>query len=167
MKPFTVSLCLLIIFSFPAFTIAQKIENFKLKDLKDEKVELKQLLKRGPILLDFWATWCKPCATSMPELNTFYKKYRNSGLQVIGINEDGDRTRAKVEPFIRDLKIEYLILLDDNNDVMRKLGVNRLPAALLIARNGKVVARFTDLEKDVYTGLQNEIEALLQKSAKK
>ncbi|MBD3289233.1 redoxin domain-containing protein, partial [candidate division KSB1 bacterium] len=83
--------------------------DFKLPNLKNEQVQFSDFLNKGPVVLDFWATWCKPCHKAFPKFNDLYEKYHEQGLEIIGINEDGPRSQAKIKPFVRSLKIKFPI----------------------------------------------------------
>jgi len=128
---------------------------------------LKTLLQQGPVVLDFWATWCKPCVKSFPELNALYKKYKNQGLTVVGINEDGSRSHAKVKPFVSRLKIEFPILIDEKNHVMRRFQAHSLPTTVLISPDGRVVLRHTGFNQKAMEKLEQHIVSLLKQSREK
>ena len=87
----------------------ETVVDFKLPDLKNKQIRFSEFLNKCPILLDFWATWCKPCAKGFPNLNGLYNKYHQQGLEIVGINEDGPRSQAKIKPFVRSLKIIFPI----------------------------------------------------------
>ena len=91
-------LALLVASPVPAADIAP---DFNLRSPEGKRVHLKSLLEEGPVLLDFWATWCKPCIKAMPKLQEIYDQYSERGLTVIGVNEDGPRGQSKVKPFLR------------------------------------------------------------------
>jgi peroxiredoxin len=129
---FIASLCL-------SFT-GDKAKKINLRDLQNKQVELKTLLQKGPVLIDFWATWCKPCIKAFPELEAIYTKYKDKGLTVVGINTDGPRSQAKVKPFVNGLKITFPVLIDRNGKVMRQYRVQVLPTSFLIAQDGTIVA---------------------------
>jgi len=75
--------------------------DFRLPDLNGKQISLTSLLGKGPIILDFWATWCKPCVKYLPRLQNIYDKYKKENLVVVGINEDGPRNWAKINPFVK------------------------------------------------------------------
>jgi thiol-disulfide isomerase/thioredoxin len=136
---------------------------FKLPDLDNKPVQLKTLLQKGPVLIDFWATWCKPCVKYFPVLQSWHEKYGPAGLTIVAINEDGPRSLAKVKPFTRSLKVDFIVLLDENSDVMRLLRVQNLPASLLIAPDGLIVARHTGYTEETAKATEAKIVELLNK----
>ncbi len=112
-----------------------------LKDLTGKPVSLKDW--RGhPVIINFWATWCGPCRKEMPELNEIYRRYRSKGLMVLGVSLDavqGDGIEA-VQPFIKDFKILYPIAMADEA-LVEKLALEAVPTALLVGRDGRLLAR--------------------------
>src|SRR5262245_42215156 len=72
---------------------------FTTKAVGGAKRDLANLLKRGPVLLDFWATWCKPCRTSMPRLQGLHRELSLRGLTVVGISVDGPGSSSRVTSF--------------------------------------------------------------------
>ena len=99
---------------------AGKIKDFKTKDLKNKTVTYSEVKGQKITVIDFWATWCKPCVRSIPKLVKIYEKFKDQGVQFIGINVDGNRNLPKVKPMVRSLKIKYPVLLDLNNQIMKK-----------------------------------------------
>ena len=120
----------------------EQVTNFKLQDLDNQTVELAELLRKGPVLLDFWATWCKPCLKAFPKLETLHRNYAAKGLTVLGVNEDSPRNQAKVKPFVKSLKTSFRIVLDKNNELMRRLSVRNLPTSILVSTDGEVIATY-------------------------
>ncbi len=109
--------------------------DFTLTDLKGQTHSLSQY--RGQIvLLNFWATWCKPCTTEMPAMQSSYDKLRDQGFVVLAINELEDE--AKVRTHIREHGHTFPVLLDQDNRVANQYGVYGLPVSVLIDGNGVV-----------------------------
>ena len=106
-----------------------------LKDLRGQEVRLSHL--HGKIvLLNFWATWCKPCKEEMPAMQASYDKLRDQGFVVLAVNELEDAGR--VAEHIRTHGHTFLVVMDHDNRVANRYGVVGLPASFLIDRQGIV-----------------------------
>src|SRR3990172_7550902 len=116
----------------PAFA-ADRAPNFTLKDLDGQKFTLHDELPKGPVLLDFWATWCAPCIEELPQINRIFNAYKERGLQVIAISIDNPRSRAQVDPFVSGYGFDFRVLLDPDLDVRRRFGGDITPYTVLIA----------------------------------
>ncbi len=142
---------------------AQTIRDFSLTDTQNETYTFSQLKGEHLTIIDFWASWCKPCLKAMPVMEEMYLKNKNSGVNIIGINCDGPRSVSKVAPLVNALGISYSILLDVNNDLMKDLEVTSLPTLLIIDNEKKVVYRHEGFAKGDEFKIQEEIEILLTK----
>jgi len=89
-----------------------------------------------PMIVEFWATWCPPCRESIPHLNEIYAKYKDKGLQVVGIT---DEDRAKIMKFEKEVPIEYSVGLDTGGKYAKPFGIQGIPHAVLVDKSGKVV----------------------------
>jgi thiol-disulfide isomerase/thioredoxin len=89
-----------------------------------------------PMIVEFWATWCPPCRSSIPHLNEIYAKYKDKGLQIVGIT---DEDRAKIKKFEKEVPIEYAVGLDANGKYAKPFGIKGIPHAVLVDKTGKVV----------------------------
>ena len=106
-----------------------------LKDLQGREVKLSDL--RGKVvLLNFWATWCKPCKEEMPAMQAAYDKLRGEGFVVLAVNELEDTD--KVIEHIRTHGHTFLVVMDHDNRVANRYGVVGLPASFLIDQQGIV-----------------------------
>jgi len=110
-------------------------EDFRLVDLEGKQQSLSQY--RGKVVLvNFWATWCKPCTTEMPAMQTMYDKLRDKGFVVLAINELEDD--AKVREHIRQYSHTFPVLMDRDNKVANQFGVFGLPVSVFIDEKGVV-----------------------------
>jgi peroxiredoxin len=89
------------------------------------------------VLLDFWATWCTPCKSSMPWLNELHQKYGPEGFTLLGISMDEDGWSA-VKPFVEKIEIKYPIVLGTKRVAYLYGDVEALPLAFFIDRNQRV-----------------------------
>lgn len=136
--------------------------DFNLPAPGGKRIQLSKLLETGPVLLDFWATWCKPCIKGMPKLDEIHQKYKDKGLTVIGINEDGPRGRNRIRPFLNGQDITFPIAIDSDGSVMKRMQVRALPTTILIAPDGEITWRQAGLADP--QPLIEAIEMLLTKA---
>jgi cytochrome c biogenesis protein CcmG/thiol:disulfide interchange protein DsbE len=118
-----------------------QLPNINLKDVNGVTKNLSKFSNNGnPIIISFWATWCKPCKA---ELNTIAEEYDDwtdeTGVKLIAVSIDDARSRTRVEPYINAQGWEYLVLLDPNGDLKRAMNVNNVPHTFLVDGNGKIV----------------------------
>ncbi len=132
--------------------------DFVLKDISGNKVQLSQY--RGKIVvLEFWATWCPPCKATIPELIAIQNKYGARGLVVLGVSiDEGESLQSKLSEFSKGHKINYPLLLGDEN-VSKSYGVFSIPATFLIGRDQKIIA--------AYKGYVDGLEGLISKQIDK
>jgi peroxiredoxin len=114
---------------------------FRVKSLSGETLALDSLRARGPVVLDFWAMWCKPCVAAIPEMEALWRKHRERGLTVIGVSEDGPRDGGKVRAFAARQGMSYPIVLDADLGLQERFKIRAMPTTVLIDREGRV-ARF-------------------------
>jgi len=116
-------------------TVGMQAEDFQLADLDGKTQTLSQY--RGKIVLvNFWATWCKPCTTEMPAMQTIYNKLRDKGFVVLAVNELEDD--AKVREHIKQYGHTFPVLMDHDNKVANQFGVFGLPVSVFIDQEGRV-----------------------------
>lgn len=110
-------------------------EDFRLADLEGKQQSLSQY--RGKVVLvNFWATWCKPCTTEMPAMQATYEKLKDKGFVVLAINELEDD--AKVREHITQHGHTFPVLMDRDNKVANQFGVFGLPVSVFIDGKGVV-----------------------------
>jgi peroxiredoxin len=115
--------------------VGMQVEDFRLTDLEGKQQSLSQF--RGKIvLLNFWATWCKPCTTEMPAMQTMYDKLRDKGFVVLAVNELEDD--ARVREHIKQYGHTFPVLMDRDNKVANQFGVFGLPVSVFIDQEGRV-----------------------------
>ncbi|HEY0079806.1 MAG TPA: TlpA disulfide reductase family protein [Pyrinomonadaceae bacterium] len=98
---------------------------------------------RGKIVvLNFWATWCVPCREEMPLLVALRRRYLARGVEVVGASADDESTRSKVEPFMREARIDFPVWTGAATADMQRFGLgSALPATALLDRDGRIAFR--------------------------
>jgi peroxiredoxin len=138
-------------------TVPAKL-NFTLKDSDDKKVKLADF-KGKVIVLNFWATWCVPCKTEIPEFVQLQKQFEPQGVQFIGVSVDDPV--AKLRPYIAEHSMNYPVLQGKSNEgVLDAYGpLGAVPTTYLIKRDGNVCKRHSGaVTKDV---LERELKSLV------
>ncbi len=108
---------------------------FELKTLEDSSLSLASY--RGKVvLLDFWATWCKPCHEQTKILTPLYAELKGQGVEFLAVNsgEEEDTVRS----FVADTPFTYPVLLDPEDSLAAPYGVQALPTLVVVDREGKV-----------------------------
>lgn len=132
-----------ILFISTLVSAQQPTPSLKLHDLKGAPHTLEEY--RGkPVLLNFWATWCVPCAAEMPLLNEMQKQYRGRILFIAASIDDEDM-RPQVEGFIKKHQGEALtVMMGATLDSLGDFGVNQgMPGTVFIDAEGKIIDRIT------------------------
>lgn len=130
---------------------------FTLTDLSGKKVSLSDF-KGHPVVVNFWATWCGPCKLEMPWFQEFSAKYKDQGLQVLGLSQDDGASRDDVASAAKKIGVSYPILMPDEAVAKKYGGVDYLPETFYIDRSGKVV------EVTAGAPSKDQMEALIKKT---
>jgi peroxiredoxin len=142
-----------------------KAPDFALKDSDGKLVHLADY--RGKVvLLDFWATWCGPCKIEIPWFEDFQRQHQGKGFAVIGVSMD-DEGWEVVKPFLTRLKVNYRILVGNDQTAQLYGGIDALPTTFLIDREGKIAAVHVGLvdRKEFENGIEQLLEAPTNASA--
>ena len=136
----TVILTISIAFSFlfAANTRDDNLLDLTLVDLDGKKVRLDQLAEDKPVLLYFWATWCKPCRKTQPKVATLAKKYKDR-VKVVGINVGGLDSPKDIRKYISRQRITYTMLIDHNDEAVKAYSVSAIPVIILLDTTGKIL----------------------------
>lgn len=144
------------------FYAPPKVDNFRLKNLDNRTTSYTSIKGETYTVIDFWATWCKPCIKSIPKLVELSDEFKSEGVNFVGLSIDGPRNLAKVKPFARSLGVNYPILLDTNSEVMGKLGVQAVPSLLIINSDDEIVYFHEGYKPGEEITIREEILKLLE-----
>jgi len=141
----------------------RKAPNFKLINLDGKYVELNNETGNGPVLLSFWATWCKPCLEEMVEFNKIYEQYKDKGFSLLAISTDTEKSVAKVKPYIKSKGYNFPVLLDTNSEAARKFYAQQMPYTVLLDKNGNIVYTHLGYMKGDEQKVEKLVTDLLEK----
>lgn len=113
--------------------------DFTLPRMSGQEVRLSDLRGRV-VLVNFWASWCKPCEEEMPAMERLYEQLAPEGLELLAVSVDD--SREAVEKFREGRDLSFPILLDPERRVSRLYQTFRYPETLLVDRDGMVVERY-------------------------
>ena len=134
---------------------------FALKDGDGKSVKLSDY--RGKVvLLDFWATWCGPCRIEIPWFTEMERRKKDKGFAVLGVSMDDDGWKV-IKPFVADMKVNYRVLLGNDQIAKDYGGLDALPTTFLIDRNGRIAAVHVGLTSR--QDFENGVDELLRAPA--
>jgi thiol-disulfide isomerase/thioredoxin len=114
-----------------------------------------------PFIIDFWATWCKPCVAELDAINEEYSQWKEeTGVKVFAVSIDDSRSMSRVAPYVAGKGWDYTILLDPNGDFKRAMNVNSVPHTFLFDGSGKLVAQHNNYSAGDEDNLFEEIKKL-------
>jgi thiol-disulfide isomerase/thioredoxin len=109
--------------------------DFTSETLTGEMIELSEL-NGHPVLINFWASWCRPCQSEMPAIERVYKEYVNKGFTILAVNTTYQDNPADVAVFVSDYNLSFPILLDINGTVSGQYELRALPSSFFVGRDG-------------------------------
>ena len=142
-----------------------KAPDFALANIDGKDVNLTNLLAHGPVIIDFWATWCKPCIKGFPALQQLHEKYKEQGLTVVAISVDSPKSRSRVAPFIKSQKFTFEVLLDTEGKVAQKYNAVAIPRTVLVSREGQIVYTSVGYRPTNEEKLDEAVRSVLPKKA--
>ena len=137
--------------------------DFSWQDANGKIVHLSDL-KGKVVLIDFWATWCGPCRMTIPHVEAIYNKFKDKGVVVIGVNLDNQASRQKVEQFIKEKGITYLVIGDPNGAVASQYGATSIPRFFFIDKHGRIAKMVVGYDPNMEQVFTQEIESLLKEN---
>ena len=146
--------------------IGEKIPDLKIKLLDGSETSFQELVENGPLLVDFWATWCEPCKKIMKFHNQYHQDYYEKGFKVLMINMERWSALVKVNSYLNRKDLQFHIGLDQNNQLYNRLTMKQMLTVILIAKGGEInwikkgylPSDEIEIKKQIELLLENNIE---------
>lgn len=133
-----------------------------MRDLGGNEVTIASLRGRV-VVVDFWASWCEPCADSMPVYQRLYDTYRERGLTVIGVSQDQRVENART--FASRHRLSFPVVFDEGHAIANRYAPPRMPTSYMIDRAGVVRHVHAGYRSSDATELESQVQALLAQPA--
>jgi peroxiredoxin len=138
MKKLTLLLLVPIVFAFADESAAANAPGFTLEDVDGNIVNLDSLLSKGPVLMSFWALWCKMCIKELDALRPYAAEFDSLNVTLLAISQDKTRSVPKVKPFATSHKWTYQVVLDPENMMRELYNVQAMPTFFIIDQNKQI-----------------------------
>ena len=161
MKKNILIICLLLL-SISLFAQTKKLQNFTFEDINGKRVSTEELLKKGPIVLDFWATFCAPCMKSLPAYNKLAEKYPN--VTFIAVSSDSPKAKDKVIRTVKSLKLDMITTIDANRSIQKIFNIKEIPETFVINQKGEITFHHNGFVPGDENKLDKEIDKALKGS---
>jgi len=145
-------------------TVHAQLPAIDLKDMSGKTVRTDTLQNGGrPLIIDFFATWCKPCNRELSAISEVYEEWQEeTGVKLIAVSIDEAHHIHKVKPLVDRSGWPYEVLLDPNSDFKRALGIQLIPYTLIVDGNGRIAYKHQGYTDGAEEELIEEVRKLVK-----
>lgn len=161
MKRYIIALMLTILFGTAAKAQLPKVN---LKSMNGKEVRTDTINNQGkPIIISFFATWCKPCNRELKAINEVYEDWvEETGVKLIAVSIDEAQNVNKVKPLVDSNGWPYEVLLDPNRDFSRALGIQTIPFTLIVDGSGNIAYKHNGYTDGAETELIEKVREMVK-----
>lgn len=139
----------------PALAQGSISPDLAMEELGGSTGTLGTYLRRGPVYVTFWATWCEPCKQELRALKTISETHADKPFTILAVSQDAPKTMAKVKAYVRSQNYPFPVILDPNAEILQAFNGQTLPFSVLLDAKGNVMKTRTGY----LPGDEKEIEA--------
>jgi len=141
MRKLFLSLLATILFSTLSIAQNRALPSVDVITVTEERFNITDLENNGkPIVISFWATWCKPCKEELNTIAEVYEDWQDeTGVKLVAISIDDSKTKAKVVPYVNASEWDYEVYIDKNGDLKRAMGISTVPHTFLLNSKKEIV----------------------------
>ena len=154
----------LMVWLFSLNFVHAQLPSVNLKTMDGQSVNTDTLSNDGkPFIIDFFATWCKPCNRELDAIAEVYEDWqKETGVKIVAVSIDQAQNINKVKPLVENHGWEYEVLLDPNSDFKRALGIQMIPYVLIVDGKGNIVYKHNGYTDGAETELIEKVRALIK-----
>ena len=164
MKKLILTIAVIGIFTTLSLSQNRTLPSVEVKTLDGGNINIQEIENSGkPIVISFWATWCKPCKKELNAIAEVYEEWQDeTGVKLIAISIDDTRSMSKVMPYVNASDWDYEVYLDPNGDLKRAMGISTVPHTFLLNGKNEIVWQ----HKGYVDGDEDELLEQIEKIAK-
>ena len=164
MKKLILTIAVIGIFTTLSLSQNRTLPSVEIKTLDGENSNIQEIENSGkPIVISFWATWCKPCKKELNNIAEVYEEWQEeTGVKLIAISIDDTRSMSKVMPYVNASDWDYEVYLDPNGDLKRAMGISTVPHTFLLNGKNEIVWQ----HKGYVDGDEDQLLEQIEKIAK-
>jgi len=164
MKKLILIIAVIGIFTTLSLSQTRTLPSVEVKTLDGGSINIQEIENSGkPIVINFWATWCKPCKKELNAIAEVYEDWQaETGVKLIAISIDDTRSMSRVAPYVNASDWDYEVYLDPNGDLKRAMGVSTVPHTFLLNGKNEIVWQHTGY----VDGDEDELLEQIEKIAK-
>lgn len=140
-----------------------QLPKLTLKNIEGKDVPVQSLTAEGkPIVISFFATWCKPCLRELNAIHEVYEEWQEeTGVKLVAVSIDEGANTLKVKPLAKSLEWNYEVLLDPNSDLKRALQVGLVPTVIVVNGKGEITYRHSGYTEGGETEILEQVRKTL------